>query len=950
MNSYDEHNNSSLSKLMTSLKPHDHLCLIYENNEELFNVIVPFINSGLEKNEKCIYVIDEVFAEEVIEAFTDEGIDLSVCEKKGQISFIHEKYLYNQDRHFDPDLIIKSLINEIKKALKQGYKTFRIVGGVGQTFNEYENHDNLIEYESKLNKDIFQYYPCIAICGYNRWKTNQDIIKKAILTHPLVIEGKQIYENFYYVKPEEFLNQEKRDQEVENMLNNLKCEKQSKGELQSEKKHLDTILNSVSEAIIVTDTTGKITKMNPVAEKIIGWKFEEAKEKKLNEILSITDALTGEEAECPLKKVFKEDKGTNISRTHKLLSKDGKEYYINESVTPLKNEIKDTTGIVLILRDITEDFHMKEKLKASETKFRELFENMGNAVAVYEAVDEGNNFEFLDFNKAAEKIEKISKSDVIGKKVTEVFPEVKSFGLLDVFKRVWRTGIPEQLPITEYKDNRIEGWRRNYVYRLPSGKIVSVYEDFTELKQIEEALSHERNLLRNITETVPIGITVVDKSGRITFANQQAEKMLGLSKDEISERTYNDPTWKIKSVHGGEFPDEKLPFNQVMKTGKPIYDVEHAIEWPSGKQVLLKINAAPLFDKNENLDGMVASMENITKLKQTEEKLNKINTRLNLAYEGAKIGIWDHDFRTDKVYRMGKWSEMLGYKPGEIENEVNGWESLIHPKDIGKVKETMRKTAKGISDEFKVAHRLKCKNGKYKWILNWGKVVEFNHEGKPIRAVGVHVDIDELRKTQEALQNSMKQLTDLTENSIKALAAAVDLRDPYTAGHQRKVAELAEKIAERMELGSERVFYLKLAAMVHDAGKIQVPSEILNKPGKLSALEMEMVRSHATSGWELFKNIDFTWPLAEMIHQHHERLDGSGYPKGLKEDEILLESKILAVADVVEAMSSHRPYRQALGIDAALYELEKNAGKLYDQEVVDICLELFKKEGFKFEE
>lgn len=612
--------------------------------------------------------------------------------------------------------------------------------------------------------------------------------------------------------------------------------------------------------------------------------------------------------------------------------------------------MKNTTGIVLILRDITEDFHMKEELKTSETKFRELFENMGSAVAVYEAVDNGKNFRFLDFNKAAEKIEKISKSDVIGNKVTEVFPEVKSFGLFDVFKRVCKTGIPELLPVTKYKDNRIEGWRRNYVYRLPSGEIVSVYEDFTELKRTEEALYNERNLLEKITETVPIGITVVDKSGRITFANKQAEKMLGLSRDEISDRTYNDPKWKIKSINGEKFPEEKLPFNRVMKTGKAVYDVEHAIEWPNGKQVLLKVNAAPLFDKNNNVDGMVASIENVTKLKQTERKLKKINTRLNLAYEGAKIGIWDHDFKTDKVHRMGKWAEMLGYKPEEIENKTNGWESLIHPDDVGKVEETMHKTADGISDEFKVAHRLKCKSGKYKWILNWGKVVERDYEGNPVRAVGVHVDIDELRNTQEALQNSMRQLTNLTENSIEALAAAVDLRDPYTAGHQRKVAKLAEKIAERMKLNSERVFYLKLAAMVHDAGKIQVPSEILNKPGKLSELEMEMVRSHAKSGWELFKNIEFTWPLAEMIHQHHERLDGSGYPEGLKEEEILLESKILAVADVVEAMSSHRPYRQALGIDAALDEINKNAGKLYDKEVVDICLKLFNEEGFKFEE
>jgi putative nucleotidyltransferase with HDIG domain len=157
-------------------------------------------------------------------------------------------------------------------------------------------------------------------------------------------------------------------------------------------------------------------------------------------------------------------------------------------------------------------------------------------------------------------------------------------------------------------------------------------------------------------------------------------------------------------------------------------------------------------------------------------------------------------------------------------------------------------------------------------------------------------------------------------------------------------------IAEKMQLDPERVDTLRLAALVHDVGKIQVPSEILNKPGKLSDLEMSLIKEHPTAGWKLFRDIEFTHPLAEIIYQHHERLDGSGYPRGLKNGEILLEAKILAVADVVEAMSSHRPYRQALGIDAALEEIEKNAGKLYDPEVVKNCIKLFREDGFAFKD
>ncbi len=209
--------------------------------------------------------------------------------------------------------------------------------------------------------------------------------------------------------------------------------------------------------------------------------------------------------------------------------------------------------------------------------------------------------------------------------------------------------------------------------------------------------------------------------------------------------------------------------------------------------------------------------------------------------------------------------------------------------------------------------------------------------------------IIERSRAKETLQRSIEQRSRMTENAVEALASVVELRDPYTAGHQRRVAQLSVAIAKSFGLDEARLATLKLASLVHDVGKVHVPSEILNRPGKLSELEIRIVREHAKVGWELFKEVEFAQPIAEIIYQHHERLDGSGYPRGLKEDEILLEAKILAIADVVEAMSSHRPYRQALGIDSALTEIAKNAGLLYDNDLVNSCLKLFE-EGFTFRE
>ena len=186
------------------------------------------------------------------------------------------------------------------------------------------------------------------------------------------------------------------------------------------------------------------------------------------------------------------------------------------------------------------------------------------------------------------------------------------------------------------------------------------------------------------------------------------------------------------------------------------------------------------------------------------------------------------------------------------------------------------------------------------------------------------------------------------EGSLRDLAAAVGMLDPYTAGHESRVADLAGAIGRALRLEPDRIRGIELAASIHDVGKIGVPAEILSKPGRLSEAEMNIVRSHAQAGYEIVKNVQFAWPIAEMVWQHHERLDGSGYPRGLKGDQIMLEARIISVADVVDAMAGARPYRAALGIDAALAEIVKGRGTLYDARIVDACVCLFRERGYCF--
>jgi len=202
-------------------------------------------------------------------------------------------------------------------------------------------------------------------------------------------------------------------------------------------------------------------------------------------------------------------------------------------------------------------------------------------------------------------------------------------------------------------------------------------------------------------------------------------------------------------------------------------------------------------------------------------------------------------------------------------------------------------------------------------------------------------------QTAQKLEKSLEKMQRILMQAVTSLGTALDIKDPYTAGHQKKVGRLAIAIAEEMGLSKDQIEGISVAGNLHDIGKIYVPSEILSKPGKLSDLEFAMIKTHCQAGYEIIKEIEFPWPVAEVLLQHHERMNGSGYPRGLAGDELLLEARIMAVADVVEAMASHRPYRPALGIDTALDEILSNRGILYDPDVVDACLLLFREKGFK---
>lgn len=221
-------------------------------------------------------------------------------------------------------------------------------------------------------------------------------------------------------------------------------------------------------------------------------------------------------------------------------------------------------------------------------------------------------------------------------------------------------------------------------------------------------------------------------------------------------------------------------------------------------------------------------------------------------------------------------------------------------------------------------------------------------DGKIIAMEGIMRDITERHRGEEEAKHNIEKLVNAMENTISAMAMVIEMRDPYTAGHQRRVTQLACAIAKELGLSGNQITGLRLAGLIHDIGKVRVPAEILTNPDGLSDAEFTMIKTHPVLGYEILKTMDLPWPIADIIYQHHERMDGSGYPLGIAAKDIIVEARILAVADVVEAISSHRPYRPAHSIDTALKEISEKRGKLYDPKVVDACLKLFTEKGFKF--
>jgi PAS domain S-box-containing protein len=326
-----------------------------------------------------------------------------------------------------------------------------------------------------------------------------------------------------------------------------------------------------------------------------------------------------------------------------------------------------------------------------------------------------------------------------------------------------------------------------------------------------------------------------------------------------------------------------------------------------------------------------------------EKKLMESEERLRLAFENANEGVCLVDMVGKYIEVNNRMCEILGYSKDELEEmKMN---DITHPEDKEISQEFFNRSVSGNFERAVFEKRYFHKKGGVVWGRVSGSLVR-DPDGSPLYFI-LHIqDVTQKKLYEERIVNSMEKLRKAMGGIIQAMSLTVEAKDPYTSGHQRRVADLARAIAQEMNLTENQIDGIRMSGAIHDIGKISVPSEILSKPTKLSPLEFSLIKNHPSVGYDILRDIEFPWPIAQITLQHHERINGSGYPLGISGDEILLEAKILAVADVVEAIASHRPYRPAYTIDVALNEIAQNKGILYEPEVVAACLRVFEEKKY----
>jgi PAS domain S-box-containing protein len=433
------------------------------------------------------------------------------------------------------------------------------------------------------------------------------------------------------------------------------------------------------------------------------------------------------------------------------------------------------------------------------------------------------------------------------------------------------------------------------------------------------------------------------KNGGFSLSYEQVDTAEAMNK-ALDEQTWDVilcdnsmPTFDASSALE-LYKDKRLDLPFIIVSGTIADETAVAAMKSGAHDYIMKGNLARL---SSVVDRELRESKNRQERRSTEVQLKKSEEKYRTLFEDSSDAIYLNNQEGELIDCNQSTLELFGYSREEMLG-INTEAVFINPDEYKRLQDAIAQ--KGSVREFKA--KLCKKDGTEMDCLITSTVRQTRDKSK-LGYQGIIRDISELVSSRKQIEKTLSDLRKALGGTIEAMALTVETRDPYTAGHQRRVSNLARGIATEMGVSKDQIQGVRMAGVIHDIGKISVPGEILSKPGKISQNEFGIIKEHPQVGYNILKTVDFPWPIAQMVLQHHERMDGSGYPNGISGENILLEARILAVADVVEAMASHRPYRAALGIDLALNEISKNRGSSYDPKVVDACLRLFNEKGYR---
>ncbi|MCF8221758.1 MAG: PAS domain S-box protein [Bacteroidales bacterium] len=545
--------------------------------------------------------------------------------------------------------------------------------------------------------------------------------------------------------------------------------KKLKNELESlsdKVEYYRTTLLYIGDAVIATDINGRIFDMNPVAENLTGWSIKQARKKPLEQVFKIENTISGNKADSPVKEVVETGRIKDLANHIKLKSRNGREYNIADSAAPIRNKGGEITGVVIVFRDVTESYHVRKELQESEVRFHELFNHMRSCVAVYRSVNKGNDFEIVDFNVAASKTEKISRDKVIGRKVTEVFPGSVDMGIVDIFKKVCETGEPEYFPTSYYKDERIQGWRENYVYKLPSGDIVALYDDITDRINAKEELRESEAQFRTVFEAANVGKSITLITGEINV-NHAFSDMLGYTQEELQNKKWQAITppeeidaiqKKLEPLTSGQKDSARFEKRYIHKNGSHVWADVSVVMNRDGK-------GQPSY--------FITTVIDITDRKIAEDRLKHSYDLMRYIIEHTNSAVAVHDKDLRYIYVSQRYIDQYKVKDADI---IGKHHYDVFPDLPQKWRDVHQRALKG---EVVSADRDKYErdDGSVQWT-RWECRPWYESDGS-IGGIVVYTEvITEQVKAGEALRKSENIYRLLVENQTD-MVVKVDLRGKF---------------------------------------------------------------------------------------------------------------------------------------------------------------------------